>query len=206
VAESTWSRAEVIARLDRFRPVRTRHAPSLHAASVAVCLMSRLSAGQPPLLVLTRRSPRLRAHAGQWALPGGRIEDGESAPDAARRELFEEVELAARPQDVLGTLDDYVSRSGYVITPVIIWLDDSARTPSVSAEVSEVHLIRVQDLDVEPRFIPIPESTRPVLQLPLLGRYIHAPTGAILHQFREVVMHGRPTRVAHYEQPVFAWK
>ena len=42
-------------------------------------------------------------------------------------------------------------------------------------------------------------------RLPLFGRFVHAPTGAVLHQFREVVLHGRETRVAHLEQPVFAW-
>jgi hypothetical protein len=43
-----------------------------------------------------------------------------------------------------------------------------------------------------------------VIQVPLLGRFVHAPTGAILHQFREVVLHHRATPGAHYEQPVFA--
>ena len=45
-----------------------------------------------------------------------------------------------------------------------------------------------------------------MIQLPLLGTLVHAPTAAMLHQFGEVVLHGRPTRVAHFEQPVFAWR
>ncbi len=45
-----------------------------------------------------------------------------------------------------------------------------------------------------------------VIQLPLLDTLIHAPTAAVLHQFREVVLHGRETRVADLEQPVFAWR
>jgi hypothetical protein len=64
--------------------------------------------------------------------------------------------------------------------------------------------IPVEQLDVEPRFLRIPESDAPVIQLPLLGRLVHAPTAAVLHQFREVVLCGRPTRVRHLEQPVFA--
>ena len=45
-----------------------------------------------------------------------------------------------------------------------------------------------------------------MIQVPLFGRFVHAPTGAVLYQFREVVLHGRSTRVAHLEQPVFAWR
>jgi hypothetical protein len=61
-------------------------------------------------------------------------------------------------------------------------------------------------IDVEPRFHAIPESDAPVIQLPLFDRFVHAPTGAVLYQFRELALHGRTTRVAHYEQPVFAWR
>ncbi len=69
-----------------------------------------------------------------------------------------------------------------------------------------MHVIRFSELDVEPRFVTIAESAAPVIQLPLFGEYLHAPTAALLHQFREVALHGRPTRVAPYEQPVFAWR
>ena len=74
------------------------------------------------------------------------------------------------------------------------------------AEVGELHRVPLALIDVEPRFLTIPESDAPVIQLPLFGRFVHAPTGAVLHQFREVVLHGRATRVAHLEQPVFAWR
>ena len=57
-----------------------------------------------------------------------------------------------------------------------------------------------------PRLRQIPESERPVISVPLLGTHIHAPTAAILFQLREVALHGRATRVAHFEQPVFAWR
>ena len=42
--------------------------------------------------------------------------------------------------------------------------------------------------------------------MPLAGSKIHAPTAAVLYQFREVALAGRDTRVAHLEQPVFAWR
>jgi 8-oxo-dGTP pyrophosphatase MutT (NUDIX family) len=125
---------------------------------------------------------------------------------AARRELAEELGLVLDADAELGLLDDYATRSGYLITPVVLWAGTEAALHPNPVEVSEVHRLPLELLDVEPQFVAISESDAPVIQLPLLGRYVHAPTAAVLHQFREVVMHGRPTRVAHLEQPVFAWK
>src|SRR5262249_9729104 len=148
-----------------------------------------------------------RAHAGQWALPGGRRDEGEPAIAAARRELHEETGLDVDESDVLGVLDDYVTRSGYVMTPVVMWAGTSgAALRGPEAEVGAVHLVPLADFDVEPRLISIAESDRPVIQLPLFGRYVHAPTAAIIYQFCQVGLHGRPVRVADYEQPVFAWR
>ena len=75
-------------------------------------------------------------------------------------------------------------------------------------EVLAVYRVGLHALrDGEPRFIEIPESARPVLQLPLGNDLIHAPTGAVLYQFREVGLLGRlGERVDHLEQPVFAWR
>lgn len=192
----------VRAELDRF-PRRAADRPDLKAAAVAIVLVAREDG---LAFLLTRRSSALRRHAGQWALPGGRVDAGESATAAARRELAEELGLDLGPDAVLGLLDDYATRSGYVITPVVLWAGaDPVLTPNPD-EVGEVHRVPVHLIDVEPRFLTIPESDAPVIQLPLFGRFVHAPTGAVLHQFREVVLHGRPTRVAHLEQPVFAWR
>jgi hypothetical protein len=126
--------------------------------------------------------------------------------DAALRELTEELGLALGRSDVLGQLDDYSTRSGYVITPVVVWAGRVGRLRPNPAEVAAVYGIPVPQLDVEPLFVSIPESAAPVIRVPLMGRFVHAPTGAVLHQFREVVLHGRATRVAHLEQPVFAWR
>jgi 8-oxo-dGTP pyrophosphatase MutT (NUDIX family) len=159
-------------------------------------------------LLLTKRTRGLRSHSGQWALPGGRLDPDETARGAALRELAEEVGLVLGDEAILGLLDDYPTRSGFVITPVVVWAGaDVVLTPSPH-EVASVHRIPLTELDKPeiPRLVSIPESERPVIQLPLLGSLIHAPTAAVVFQAREVVMHGRATRVDHFEQPVWAWK
>jgi 8-oxo-dGTP pyrophosphatase MutT (NUDIX family) len=158
-------------------------------------------------LLLCQRALRMTRHAGQWALPGGRIESGESPLEACLRELDEELGLRLEPQSLVGWLDDYSTRSGYVITPAILWGDaDPILTPSRD-EVFAVYRVGLRELvDAEPRFISIPQSDRPVLQLPLGNQLIHAPTGAVLFQFRQVGLLGRAgERVAEIEEPVFAW-
>ncbi|MFF2557497.1 NUDIX hydrolase [Nocardia sp. NPDC058058] len=155
---------------------------------------------------LTERSAGLRAHAGQLALPGGKLDPGEDAETAALRELHEELGIELPRSSVLGLLDDYPTRSGYVMTPVVAWLGDGPHPIPNPAEVAAVHWIPLPDLDVEPRFAPVPGSDRLAIRLPLLGGHLHAPTAAILHQFREVALHHRSTRVDHMDQPRFAWE
>lgn len=164
-----------------------------------------------PAILLTKRVGRLNRHAGQWALPGGRVDTGESADDAVRRELHEELGLALDPQHVLGMLDDYPTRSGYVIRPYVLWGGADPELTPAPDEVASVHRLSLQHLCREdsPRTLTIPESDRPVLQLLVGERFIHAPTGAVLFQFRLVGLEGLTgddCRVDHYEQPVFAWK
>ncbi|RLE20499.1 MAG: CoA pyrophosphatase [Actinobacteria bacterium] len=158
--------------------------------------------------VLTRRSADLNSHASQWALPGGRLDSGESPIEAALRETDEEVGVGLASSAVLGVLDDYATRSGYVITPVVVWGGPDVVLAPDPAEVLAAYRIGLHELmrPDSPRFVSIPESDRPVVQVPLGGDLIHAPTGALLVQFRWAGLDGRVNeRVADFEQPVFAW-
>ena len=158
--------------------------------------------------LLTRRASTLRAHARQWALPGGRLDPGETPVRAALRELAEELGATLGDDDVLGILDDYGTRSGFIITPVVLWGARIAALAPDPAEVAAVYRVPLADLyrPDAPRLVVIPESDRPVVQLPILGTLVHAPTAAVLYQLREVVLHGRPTRVDHLGEPVWAWR
>ena len=158
--------------------------------------------------LLCRRASRLSSHAAQWALPGGRLDPGEPAVDAALREMDEEVGIRLSDSEVLGLLDDYPTRSGYVITPVVIWGNGRLDPRPAPDEVVAVYRVGLHQLqrDDSPRFIAIPESPRPVVQIPLGNDLIHAPTGAVLLQLRWLCLEGRHDRVDELEQPVFAWK
>jgi len=159
-------------------------------------------------LVLTRRAGSLRAHAGQWALPGGRIDDGETPEQAALRELHEEVGLQLGIDSLIGRLDDFVTRSGYVITPVLVWAGAARDMVPNPHEVQSIHRIPVSEFlrADAPMLETRDDSEHPVLRMPVGDSWIAAPTAAVLYQFRELCLWGRPTRVAHFEQPHFAWK
>jgi 8-oxo-dGTP pyrophosphatase MutT (NUDIX family) len=159
-------------------------------------------------LILTRRSEKLRNHAGQWALPGGRIDPGETPEQAALRELHEEVDLRLGASCILGRLDDFVTRSGFVITPVVVWAGAARDMRPNPAEVQSIHRIPVEEfMRADAPWLDVVDSSQhPVLRMPVGDTWIAAPTAAVLYQFRELCMHGRATRVAHFEQPGFAWK
>lgn len=159
-------------------------------------------------LLLTRRPQHLARHAGQWAWPGGRCEAGESAEAAALRELHEETGLLLGPQEVLGRLDDYATRSGFVITPVVVWAGAARELHPDPNEVASIHRIPAEELlrPDAPMLDTPAGGGHPVLRMPIGAAWIAAPTAAMLYQFREWFLLGRETRVAHFDQPEFAWR
>jgi 8-oxo-dGTP pyrophosphatase MutT (NUDIX family) len=195
-------RCRAFARLPASQP-----APALKRAAVAIALAEAGDASDGTALLLTMRAAGLRAHRGQWALPGGRCDQDETPVMAALRELHEELGLELGPDDVLGLLDDYPTRSGYLITPVVVWAAGRTEMSPNPAEVASVHRIALGNIERADAFdfIAIPESDRRVIRFRHAGQFIHAPTAALIYQFREV-LGGRDTRVAELEQPVFAWK
>lgn len=161
-----------------------------------------------PAVLLTRRARTLRSHAGQWALPGGRIDAGETPEETALRELAEEVKLGLDGSAVLGRLDDYATRSGYVITPIVVWAGPAREATPQESEVASIHRIPVAELlrADAPLLNQVRGADHPVLRMPVGTTWIAAPTAAFLYQFRELCLLDRPTRVAHFDQPFFAWK
>ncbi len=180
----------------------------LKRAAVALTLTAADDGSGQTAFLLTRRAASLRAHSGQWALPGGRLDPGETLEAAALRELSEEVGLDLPTSEILGVLDDYPTRSGYVITPVVAWLQDASALRPNPDEVASTHLIRLDYIAAPDAvdFETIPESDRPLIRLRISEEHhIHAPTAAVVYQLRELVA-GRVTRVTELEQPVFAWR
>jgi 8-oxo-dGTP pyrophosphatase MutT (NUDIX family) len=185
---------------------QTQPDPSLRPAAVALVITA--NEDNEACFLITRRTAGLRHHSSQFALPGGRLDGDETIVEAALRETREEIGLSLEPSDVLGQLDDFATRSGFRMSPVVVWAEPGQELRPNPDEVERLHVVPLAELDKPevPVLRNIPESDRPVLSIPILDTLVHSPTAAILYQLREVAIAGRHTRVAHYEQPVFAWK
>jgi len=221
---SSWTcdltlRDLIAVNLARF-PVRRATVDDAHHAAVAITItdvghgadlpgLPQYAAWQnQAALLLTRRAASLRKHAGQWAFPGGRLDPGETPIQTALREMHEEIAVALEQDRVLGYLDDFVTRSGFVMTPVVVWGGAGVRTVPSPEEVASVHRIPLSEFLREdaPMLEAADSSDHPVLRMPVGDDHIAAPTAALIYQFREVCLLGRETRVAHFEQPEFAWR
>src|SRR3954449_13230155 len=201
------TRRNIAAACAAFTRLPEDEAPAALKRAAVVIALTASNDGDDTAFLLTKRASRLRAHRGQWALPGGRCDAGETPVEAALRELDEELALKLAADTVLGTLDDYPTRSGYLITPVVVWAADSAAIRPNPDEVASVHRIALATVERADAFdfVAIPESSRRVVRFHHQSSLIHAPTAALIYQFREVLA-GRHTRVTELEQPVFAWK
>jgi mutator protein MutT len=211
-------RATITAHLDNWQVTR-HNAEATRRAAVAIIVVDVANDGgvyamtghhepSAAALLLTRRASGLKNHAGQWAFPGGRIDAGETSETAALRELEEEVGLKLDPSCILGRLDDYSTRSGFAITPVVVWGGRNVVLRPNPDEVASVHRIAIKELlrQDAPLLQNTSSSPHPILLMPIGQSWIASPTGAMLYQFREVAILGRSTRVDHFEQPFFAWR
>lgn len=200
-------RDRIAARLAAFPRQRADHS-ALRQAAVAL-VVTRLPATDQAGVLVTLRPSGLNRHGGQYALPGGRLDPGETDEAAALRELREELGLSLDAGAILGRLDDFPTRSGFRIAPLVMWAEAAAITPDPE-EVAEVYHLPLSELDSPdiPRLTPARAGDQPVMSafFPTLGHFMYAPTAAILYQFREVALRGLPTRTAHFEQPKFAWR
>ncbi|KZY30462.1 hypothetical protein A3731_05095 [Roseovarius sp. HI0049] len=195
-------------RLSRFAAASARTG-DLRLAAVAILVAPRAGSREAGVLI-TLRATRLNRHGGQYALPGGRLDPGETPLEAAIRETREELGLTLTEADLIGRLDDYPTRSGFAMMPHVFWCADLSALRPDPSEVAEVHSLPLGELDSDdiPLLDQKPHSEHPVLSafFPTLGHTVYAPTAAVLYQFREVALRGFDTRVAHYDQPEFAWK
>jgi 8-oxo-dGTP pyrophosphatase MutT (NUDIX family) len=183
--------------LERFERRETT-SPQTPAAVAIVILMD----GGVPIVPIFQRPQEMRRHAGQMALPGGRVHAGEGPDDCALRELAEELGVSAAKVDVLGNLDDFDTRSGFTITPVVVWSGAEAASLHPSkAEVARLFLVGGPEL----RLAVAAASQRPPDQfsLRLSEVEVFAPTAAMLYQFSEVALDGRSCRVADFHQPLW---
>ncbi|WP_188193669.1 NUDIX hydrolase [Nonomuraea sp. SYSU D8015] len=185
-------REQITARLTAFDRREVPPAGGILRAAVTVCVLE--DAERVPYTILLRRAPRGR-NPGQWALPGGRLDDGEQPVEAALRELAEEA--GVKDVEVAGLLDDFVTDSGFVITPVVAFGGQQEPVPD-PREVASLHAVPLE------RFLApgVPRWEGELLQMPLgPSIVVHAPTGAILWQFAEVALRGRELRVFDVAQP-----
>ena len=198
-------RRRITSNLDN-HPTLIQKESSLRKAAVAIAIAP-LENGQSGF-ILTRRGKNLQTHSYQYALPGGKIDDGETQEQTVLREVHEEIGIQVEKENIVGYLDDYETRSGFAITPIVLWIPDLQNLRPEPGEVDDIFIIAFSELfrPDSPRWVEIPESDKLVLQLPLRNRLIHAPTAAMIYQFREIGIQGNSIRTDHIEEPVWAWR
>ena len=156
-----------------------------------------------PAFALTRRALTLRRGAGNFALPGGNTDPGETPLETAVRETHEELGVPPDVSEPLGLLDDFVTLGGHLVTPVILWSATPLTLIPNPSEVDRVWQVPLSDLDhpEAPRREPHPDGGEAILRMYAADNWVNPPTAAWLYQFREVALHGRTVRVDTVGQP-----
>ena len=171
------------AALERFRPRK------LVPAAVLLPIVER-PAGLTVLF--TVRAPGLRHHGGQVSFPGGRLDPGDAGPrDAALRESREEVGLQPELVEVAGFLPNYLTITGFSVTPVIGFVRPEFQAVPDLAEVSEAFEVPLQIL-LEPGSMKLRQKRYfgvrlPYFEMPWGEHRIWGATAAMLVNFRDMV-------------------
>ena len=133
---AAWTPGRPPARSDfDLNPGAERPERTLRPAAVLIPV---IAGPEGATVLMTRRSDSLASHTGQIAFPGGRLDPGETAVEAALREAFEEVALDPALVEVLGVGDAYETGTGFLVTPVVGWLTARPETTPSPDEVAEV--------------------------------------------------------------------
>ncbi|MGB7335635.1 MAG: CoA pyrophosphatase [Salaquimonas sp.] len=145
-------------------------------------------------VVLTKRTERLNSHSGQIAFAGGKIDAEDASPVAAAlREAEEEIGLHADKVEVLGTMPEYLSGSGYRITPVIALIENDMQltpNPDEVEYIFEVPLAFLMDSDnhkVGSRMFN--GNRRYYLEMPFGKHYIWGVTAGMIKIFQQRLSH-----------------
>lgn len=142
-------------------------------------------------LLFSRRSPELTVHSGQISFPGGRADRGEDLVDAALREMHEEVGVPPSIVEVIGRLDDVITRTGFLVAPFVGVLATRPEYVLQRSEVDEIFEVPVAHLlgDGMPeiRYVDYRGGRFPVYVYPTELMDIWGLTGRILKGFLDIV-------------------
>jgi len=156
-------------------------------------LLALLERATGPTVLFTERATHLKDHAGQVSLPGGRIAAGESPAEAALREAHEEVGLDPKTVDVIGSLDEFLTGTGFAVMPVVGVVADqefvAKPDPREVAGVFEVPLDVILDRNaLNVGYFERHGSRLLTYELLHGGRRIWGATAAVLRNFQDVVL------------------
>jgi len=178
--------------LERIRPSRLSVRPGERRAAVLVPVL--VGDGEPRLL-LERRSARLTHHAGQYGFPGGVVEPEDGRVErTALREAQEETGIAPEDVEILGTLSDLRTPTGFVITPIVGLVRGVQQLRPEAGEVEELVTVPLAFLTRPGAFRRVTRRSRGVLihgdALVYQGRVIWGATARILLALRRILWSG----------------